>query len=334
MLVPRPPILVPSLRLAPSALVGALVASLAVLAAPAARAACDPGMPIRSALMCLSQASNQQAAATAALEASLAAAQAELASTRAELATTRAELSSTQAELAWTSAEAAALRAEVDGLLGAGLATQAWVEAQGFASEAWVLAQDFVAAMSPTLSALLDYLWVDPVTHELGFEGADVYVTNGRGATGLDNGRGNLIVGYAESYEYQSRTGSHNLVIGPYHEWTSHGGLVAGFGNTTSGEWATVSGGRWNEASGTMASVTGGESNEAIGTTAWVGGGKWNASEGEAASICGGWANEASGRVASVSGGVYNSADGDFSSVLGGRDIIVSATDETYPAGP
>ncbi|MCK6528023.1 hypothetical protein L6R50_10845 [Myxococcota bacterium] len=197
-----------------------------------------------------------------------------------------------------------------------------------------MLAQDFAAAVSPTLSALLDYLWVDPVLHEVGFEGANVHVTNGRGATGLDNGWGNLILGYAESVGYEDRTGSHNLVVGPYHDWTSHGGLVAGYGNRASGEWATVSGGRYNEASGAAASVSGGESSDAIGSSAWVGGGKWNESEGEAASICGGWANSASGYGASVSGGVYNSADGRFSSILGGRDIVVSVDDGTYPAGP
>ncbi|MCK6528024.1 hypothetical protein L6R50_10850 [Myxococcota bacterium] len=122
MLAPCSPLLAPSRRRAAPVLVGAFAACLAVLSAPAARAACDPGMPFRTVLICFAQESNEQAAAIAALETSLAAAQ-------TELATTRAELVSTQAELAWTSAEADAQRAEVDGLLAAGLATQAWVQA-------------------------------------------------------------------------------------------------------------------------------------------------------------------------------------------------------------
>ena len=60
----------------------------------------------------------------------------------------------------------------------------------------------------------------------------DVYYTNvnlhirsGAGATnGPINGRGNLIVGYDEE-NGDPRTGSHNLVIGRYHSYSSFGGL-------------------------------------------------------------------------------------------------------------
>jgi hypothetical protein len=83
---------------------------------------------------------------------------------------------------------------------------------------------------------------------------------DGSGTTdGTTNGLGNLIVGYNENVFAATRTGSHNLIIGVDHEYTSFAGLVAGWTNTISGPHATVSGGSSNVASGWAASVSGGD---------------------------------------------------------------------------
>ena len=83
------------------------------------------------------------------------------------------------------------------------------------------------------------------------FAGCNVHVRNGQGSTASSNSVGNLIVGYNESGGGSpARGGSHNVVIGPEHSYSSYGGLVAGYQNTVSGAYASVSGGRFNEASG------------------------------------------------------------------------------------
>ena len=106
---------------------------------------------------------------------------------------------------------------------------------------------------------------------EVIFEKVNVHIRSGSGATddyGEVRGLGNLIIGYNEGRENldegeTKRTGSHNLVIGPYHNYESVGGLVAGCYNTVSGEYATVSGGEGNTAVGYAAAVSGGSGNTA-----------------------------------------------------------------------
>jgi hypothetical protein len=101
------------------------------------------------------------------------------------------------------------------------------------------------------------------------FEGCNVLVQSSSGATdGAVNGEGNLIVGYDENPYGALRTGSHNLVIGPQHGYSSFGGLVAGIRNTISGEWPSISGGFDNEASAENSTVGGGtgQTNNSAGT--------------------------------------------------------------------
>ncbi len=47
---------------------------------------------------------------------------------------------------------------------------------------------------------------------------------------GVINGTGNIIIGYNEGTS-EERTGSHNLVIGTDHSFSSYGGIVAGTDN-------------------------------------------------------------------------------------------------------
>lgn len=196
----------------------------------------------------------------------------------------------------------------------------------------------------------------DPATKELVITGANLRIVNGLGSTnctddqfepipGCPNGLGNLIVGYNESRtpltgEEDIRTGSHNVVVGTFHNFSRFGGMVVGALNEISGDFASVCGGNANTASGYASSVSGGSINTAsshwssvsggggntaggvefYGLNASVSGGFHNTASGDSASVSGGLDNTASGFMSSVSGGEKNTASGDYSSVSGGSD--------------
>jgi len=155
-----------------------------------------------------------------------------------------------------------------------------------------------------TLDELEKYVRVFPGTIEglsgphLIFEGVNVHVRNKRSESGSIDGLGNLIIGYNELgdetglfYAPPLRSGSHNLVVGSGHTYTSAGGFVAGYRNTLTGSFSSITGGFLNTAVGEFSSVTGGLLNRA---------------SGEFSLISGGMQNDASGLAASVSGGSYN----------------------------
>jgi hypothetical protein len=170
------------------------------------------------------------------------------------------------------------------------------------------------------------------VGHEVVITGVNLRLVNGLGRTDCTgeqdepipdcpNGVGNLIVGYNEPREFSenSRTGSHNVVVGQFHNFSRVGGLVVGDFNEISGDFAVVSGGQRNTARGDRSAVSGGLSNTARGGGAIVNGGFVNAAGGFATAVCGGSFNSASGAVSSVSGGQGNEARNDFAAVSGGR---------------
>ena len=179
------------------------------------------------------------------------------------------------------------------------------------------------------------------------FTGVNVQIVNGLGATNgfpddsasvdpaqtTTNGLGNLIVGYNELIGPGDRTGSHNMVVGVGHSYSSLGGLVVGFENTISGHYSSVTGGRSNEASGELSSVSGGEGNVARGARSSVGGGGRNEARGERSSISGGVENKAFGILSSVSGGGRNRALGARSSVSGGGGNEASGEESTVSGG-
>ena len=126
-------------------------------------------------------------------------------------------------------------------------------------------------------------------------EGANVHVRSGSGATRdacnplVDpdwpnceslTGLGNLIIGYNEQaaaghpQPREVRTGSHNLIVGDHHSFSSFSGFVAGIRNAVTGWGASVCGGANNEASGFFSSVSGGHRNTASGDAASVSGGQ------------------------------------------------------------
>ena len=180
--------------------------------------------------------------------------------------------------------------------------------------------------------------------------GANLHVRSGNDTTdGAVNGLGNVIIGYDEArtfyscslgWEYidqasceendgqwwmSNKTGSHNLVIGKDHNYSSLGGIVAGRLNTISNEYASVSAGEYNIASGRLSSVSGGTNNTARGFYSSVNGGAVNTARGFYSSVSGGADNTASGFYSSVSGGEYNTAGGYYSAVSGGTNLTETA---------
>jgi hypothetical protein len=173
--------------------------------------------------------------------------------------------------------------------------------------------------------------------NEVFLTGANLHIVNGLGRTDCGsaeepipdcpNGLGNLIVGYNElrpppgpgaaQADENVRTGSHNVVVGQQHNFSRFGGIVVGFRNEISGDFASVSGGNDNTASGIFASVSGGKRNTASAEGAAVSGGVNNTASGDSASVSGGNLNTASGEASSVSGGLNRTAEGDFDWVAG-----------------
>ncbi|HHJ64798.1 MAG TPA: hypothetical protein ENJ61_07820 [Aquifex aeolicus] len=180
------------------------------------------------------------------------------------------------------------------------------------------------------------------------FSGVNLQIVNGTGQTDQVNGLGNLIIGYNTARQdtplrdtcslgqywnnetdcrnnggiwgKDFKTGSHNLIVGDQNAYSSYGGIVAGFGNVISREYATVTGGRDNISAGPYSSVSGGPRNTASGWYSSVSGGRDNTASGWFSSVSGGLNNTASGSYSSVSGGYSNTAYGRFSSVSGGRN--------------
>jgi hypothetical protein len=183
----------------------------------------------------------------------------------------------------------------------------------------------------------------------LRFEGINVQIVNGLEATNgapLDtgstsaavvstNGLGNLIIGYAEQDPITTamRTGSHNLVVGIHHGYSSFGGLVSGEQNTLAAAYTSVVGGQDNTASDTWASVVGGNGNEAAGFHTAVVGGLNNLASGRRSVVLGGAENEASGEVSGVSGGQLNLAQGFASMIAGGSENLASGSISTLSGG-
>ena len=191
------------------------------------------------------------------------------------------------------------------------------------------------------------------------FSGVNLQINNGTEFTASTmNGKGNLIIGYNESYssarEFCSdpyyntmqdctvgggvwaknvHSGSHNLILGVANSYNKYSGIVAGTenvinnnnssvlggqGSLASGLDSVVVGGLVNDALGANTAILGGVGNDAIGSYSTVSGGRINKPTGLYSSISGGKENSASGYAASVSGGDNNSAGGDSSSVSGG----------------
>jgi len=182
------------------------------------------------------------------------------------------------------------------------------------------------------------------------FGGVNLQIVDGSGSTEGMTGLGNLIVGYNEfgNPGGDDRTGSHNVVVGKGHSYTSYGGIVAaqrnairspyacvlgGSENVASGLASVVAGGQMNEAASDYSTVTGGTANVASGLAATAMGGALNRALGDYSAVAGGFSNQASGEYASVSGGQGGDAAGPFSSVGGGKSNQATGAHATVAGG-
>jgi hypothetical protein len=144
----------------------------------------------------------------------------------------------------------------------------------------------------------------------LTFSGMNVQVVNGLGNTYTENGLGNIVVGYNEDFgNDEIRTGSHFVVVGRDHTYTTYGGIVVGYDNSVVAPYSSVSGGIHGIASGSHSSVSGGDGNVAADIYASVSGGRANVASGTASSVSGGRGGTASGFVSSILGGYFQTVD-------------------------
>lgn len=179
---------------------------------------------------------------------------------------------------------------------------------------------------------------VDPSTNQdtLFFDAMNVSVRSGAGATDATaNGSGNLIIGYNENNS-DTRTGSHNLVVGKHLSYSSYGGIVVGLDNATSGNYSSaLGGGPGNLASGFLATVVGGEYNVASGRANAVFGGERNNAIGRYSSIVGGSVNTIHSGFATIAGGIFNSVAETAAAgvILGGAGNTVIGRLDTIAGG-
>lgn len=120
--------------------------------------------------------------------------------------------------------------------------------------------------------------------------GANVHIRNGAGHSyATVNGLGNLIIGYNElrtgTGAVNTRTGSHNFVIGLQNNYSSAGAIIAGSNNNSAGFMASVYGGTGNTASGYYAHISGGYNNLASGNWSNIGGGQNKVASGTLANL-------------------------------------------------
>jgi hypothetical protein len=147
---------------------------------------------------------------------------------------------------------------------------------ENLADDLGSMAQDHeaLAERVAELECLQSQAGVNPAVPDIVFEGCNVHVRNGAGATVTTNAVGNLILGYGEERPGgDDRSGSHNLVVGPEYSYGSFGGLVVGRRNTLSAPFASISGGQSNTASGDRSSVSGGANRTALDENNWAAGG-------------------------------------------------------------
>jgi len=191
------------------------------------------------------------------------------------------------------------------------------------------------------------------------FSGVNLHVNNGTDDTSVINGLGNLIVGYDEGtpgsslfvcsyglYTNQTdcegngevwsnnhKSGSHNLVIGRFHDYSQYGGFVAGEINDITGIASGVFGGRDNKATGDYSTVSGGKVNKTTGQFSSISGGQFSTASGESSSVTGGTENEALAQYSTVTGGILNQASGSGSSISGGQQNIASEIGSSVSGG-
>lgn len=220
--------------------------------------------------------------------------------------------------------------------------------------------------------AINDYVSLESVHGRptVQFKAVNVQLINGAGFQ-ASNGLGNLLIGYDQlrngdsglyapecsrgtgigsafqdpvsteaeclavggTWQLNHKSGSHYLVVGDAHNYSSWSGIVAGGGNTSNSPNASVTGGLYNQATGYATSVSGGARNRASGYLASVSGGSENIASGQLSSVSGGWNSTASGADASVTGGALNTASGPHATVNGGSGNFATGQSSAVGGG-
>ncbi len=156
--------------------------------------------------------------------------------------------------------------------------------------------------------------------HDFIVDGCNLHVQNGMGQTGTLNRYGNLIIGYNKN-EVSTRTGSHNLIVGDLHEYTSYGGIVSGTENTLAGPNATILGGGQNHANFSSATILGADRGQADGNVVLIGGQRnYGSADAHFSAVIGGIENHVTGPSSVVVAGTLNIAAGGNSLVCGGSE--------------
>ncbi|WP_041454482.1 hypothetical protein [Anaerolinea thermophila] len=101
----------------------------------------------------------------------------------------------------------------------------------------------------------------------------------------------------------------------------------------SSGDFATISGGKINTADGNGATISGGTANTANGQAVVIGGGNINTAVGYAATVSGGGNNQALKDGDTVGGGMNNTANGSNSVISGGAYNTTTAVMAAIPGG-
>lgn len=249
----------------------------------------------------------------------------------ADLSALQDELTAVQDELASVQKELAELQEEQSSVSDLALEQSAQREEVVTLSDELSEAQAQIATLEETVAVLvldtdgvadlLQYVTAYPAANQIKIVGANVLIQSGSGYTDdgyhlkipgwKTYGLGNLIIGYDEGDDKDMKTGSHNIVVGRDHSYTSYGGLVVGYNNSIIGQYSSVTGGHSNSAEARTASVSGGRYNTAADYYSWVGGG---------------YENKADSWYGSVMGGAFNISTGECGVLVGG-DSEFNSTD-------
>ena len=188
----------------------------------------------------------------------------------------------------------------------------------GLSSDNASLQARVVALENGLLSDLDGVLYVD--NGDIVFHDTNVVIQNGTGTTDGVNGTGNLILGYNEDDGGDIKVGSHNLVLGSNHTYTSYGAIITGFDNNGLGANASIIGGTGNQALAIRSAVIGGTDNITNASNSVVVGGELNTTNGTRSVVVGGYGNAADNTLASLFGG-------DAMTSLAYKDTLVGGLD-------
>jgi BMFP domain-containing protein YqiC len=167
----------------------------------------------------------------------------------------------------------ATLEAELEDARAAAEAHAAALDAATARLDAMETAQASVVALLP----LADVLAIDSAG-DVVFDGVNVYIRSGSGATdGAPNGKGNLILGYAEGTG--ARSGSHTLVAGTGLDWQARWGIAVGTDSVLTADGGAFVGGSGHTVSGRGGVAVGGAQNTVTHTGAVLAAGARRASE-------------------------------------------------------